>query len=281
MARVVANALPNILGQSVVVENRAGAGGAIGVAEVARARADGYSLLMGSTGSLSVNMVVQANLPYDTQRDFTPIALAARAPLVVIVNAKLPPQTLREFIDYSRARPDQVGVGTPGTGSNAHLALALFNNATGAQLLHVPYRGGGALIPDLIAGNLPASIVELSSSLPLHRAGQARILAIAAKQRSAHLPDVPTASEAGVPGFVVASAVGLLGPAGLPEEARGALLAAMQQALAEPETRQKLLDTGAELASAEEATPAGYAALLRDELAMARRGAEIAGVKAE
>jgi tripartite-type tricarboxylate transporter receptor subunit TctC len=281
VARILAPRLSAYLGQSVVVENRAGAGGSIGAAEIARSRPDGYNLLMGSNGPLTVDVVAQANLPYDPLKDFTPIALAARAPLTILVTKSLPPRTLAEFIAYVRARPDQVGVGTPGTGSTAHLALALFASMAKAPLLHVPYRGGGALVPDLVAGNLPAAIAELSSTLPLHRDGQARILAIAATHRSAQLPDVPTVIESGVPGFTATSYVGLLGPAGLPEEMRRTLLEAMGKALAEPETRQKLTDTGAELASAQEATPTGFATLLREELAKARHAAEIAGLKPE
>jgi tripartite-type tricarboxylate transporter receptor subunit TctC len=279
--RIIAARMQERLGQPMVVENRPGAGGSIGTAEVARARPDGYALLGSTAGPLVINPLVQANIPYHPLRSFAAIGMASRVPMVVIVNPRVEARTLPELIALSRARPGSVTIGTSGIGGANHLPLELLNAATGAGMVHVPYRGGGAAVPDLVAGNVAGLLTEFSSTLDLHREGRARILAVASARRNALLPDVPTFIEAGLPGFTAEAFVGLAAPAGTPEPVLARLQAALAAALAEPETQAKLQAIGAEVATPEQQTPAGFAAYLEAEIAKARRGVEIAGLKPE
>jgi tripartite-type tricarboxylate transporter receptor subunit TctC len=279
VARLVAPAMAERLGQPVVVDNRPGAGGSVGAAAAARSRPDGYTMLLGSTGPLSVNPVVQANLPYDAERDFAPVGLISRTPLAVTVRAGLPPRTLGELIAYSKANPGRATVASSGTASASHLAIELFNAATGAGLVHVPYRSGGDLTPDLVAGNVAAAMFEISTAMPLHREGRARVLAVASARRSPTAPDIPTVIEAGVPDFTAVSYVAIVLPSGVPADVVEALRAALAGAVGDPVVRRRLEEMGTEAATGEDVTPAGLAAFLRGEAERARRGAAIAGLR--
>jgi tripartite-type tricarboxylate transporter receptor subunit TctC len=281
VARLMQPRLSERLGQPVVVENRTGAGGSIGAELVARARADGHSLLAGSNGPLTVNPVVQARLPYDPQRDFAPIGMAMQVPLALMVQNSLRIASIAALVAAARARPNEIGVGTAGVASSTHMALALFGAATGAALLHVPYRGGGAAMPDFLAGNVPAVFTELSTALPVHADGKGRIIGIAAAQRLPALPDIPTMIEQGVADFTAASYVGLLATAGTPEEAMRPLAQALAAEVANPEFARRIGEMGGEVATPALASPQGFAAFLREELARARRAAEIAGIRPE
>ncbi|MBR0646481.1 Bug family tripartite tricarboxylate transporter substrate binding protein [Plastoroseomonas hellenica] len=281
VARLMQPRLAERLGQPVVVENRTGAGGSIGAELVARARADGYSLLAGSNGPLTVNPVVQARLPYDPMRDFAPIGMAMQVPLALMVQTSLRIAGIAELVAAARARPNEIGVGTAGVASSTHMALALFGAATGAALLHVPYRGGGAALPDFLAGNVPAVFIELSTALPVHVDGKGRIIGIAAAHRLPALPDIPTMIEQGVADFVAASYVGLLATAGTPEDAMRPLTAALATEVANPEFARRIGEMGGEAATPELASPRGFADFLRAELTRTRRAAEIAGIRPE
>jgi tripartite-type tricarboxylate transporter receptor subunit TctC len=279
VGRLVGERVGEALGQPVVVENRAGAGGAIGAEYVARAAPDGYTLFVGSNGPLTVNPFVQAKLAYDPLKDFAPIGLTSLVPHAIIVNAALPAKTLPELVALSKQR--QVGVGTAGVGSATHLTLARFNAASGAQLVHVPYKGGGALLPDLVAGNIQGAMTEFSSALPHHRSGKARFVAVAADKRSPLAPDVPTMDEGGVKGFTAASYIGILAPAGTPAEVVAALQAALAKALASPAVLGRMRELGVEVASPELMTPAGFGAFIRQDYERSREAAQLAGIKAQ
>lgn len=279
VGRAVGQLLGERLRQTVIVENRAGAGGSVGAEVVARSPADGYTLLVGSNGPLTVNPLVQARLGYDPLTSFRPIGLANRVVHVLVVGPGLRVATVAEFV--ARSRTASAGVGTPGIGSAAHLTLELFNAASGAGATHIPYRSGGALVPDLVGGNLPAAMVELSSVLPVHREGKVRILAVAGAARAPQAPEVPTLAEAGVPGVIASSYVGVLAPAGIPAAVEQALAAALASALADPGLRERFEASGGELVTGVETTPDGFAAFLRAEAATARRAAELAGLKPE
>ncbi len=278
-SRILSAPLAQELGQPVVVENRAGAGGSVGALAVARLRADGYTIMLGSNGPLSVNPTIQPNIGYDPQKDFAFIGLACRTAQTLVVKKGLAPKTLAEFLDYARARPGAVTVGSSGVGSTAHLALETFNARTGLQLQHVPYGSGGAMAPDLVAGNIDAAITEISTSLPLHRDGQVRILALAAARRSALAPEIPTVEEAGVPGYREAAFLGLVLPVNPPAEVLARLAEALAKVLAQPETRRRLQEVGSEVAEAMEQTPAGFATFLAEELARTRIAATRAGLR--
>ncbi|MEN0076706.1 MAG: tripartite tricarboxylate transporter substrate binding protein [Paracraurococcus sp.] len=279
VARVVAPLLAERLGQPVVVENRAGAAGNVAATQFARARPDGYAILLGSNGPLTVNPVIQANLGYDPGRDFTPIGLLVRTPNVLAVHPSLPARTLAELIALGRAAPGTVSCGSSGTGSTSHLAIASFNAATGAGLQHVPYGSGGAMAPDLIAGTIKSGMTEISTALPLHREGAVRILATGSAGRLPVVPEVPSFEEAGVPGFRAAAYLGLVAPTGTPPAVLETLARAAAAAVADPGIRQRFAEMGSEMAAPAEASPAGFAAFLRQEGAWTREAAERAGLR--
>ncbi len=277
VGRLVAEGMAQALGQPLVVENRAGAGGSVGAAEVARAAADGYTLLSGSNGPLTVNPFLQAKLAYDPLKDFVPVGLTSLAPHALIVNAAVPARTLQELIALSRQQ--QIGVGTSGVGSATHLTLERFNAQTGAKLLHVPYRGGGALLPDLVAGTIQGAMTEFSSALPHHRSGKARFVAIASAKRSALAPDVPTMVESGVADFTAASYIGVLAPAGTSSDVLARLQAALAAALKSPKTLDRMRELGIEVVGPELMTSAGFGAFIREEYERSREAVKLAGLK--
>ena len=278
LARLVAGPMAERLGRPIVIENRAGAGGSLGAELVARAPADGYTLLFGAGGPLTANPVLQANIPYDVERDFRPIGLVGILPMICQVTARLPVRNLTELIALMRQRDGALTVATPGTGSAAHLAWELLLAGAGVKVTHVPYRGGSAMIPDLISGTVDAGMVELPSALPLHQEGKAPIIAIATEARSAHLPGVQTFIEAGLPNFTAGSYGGLLAPAATPAEVIGKLHAALTATLDDAAIQARIGEVGAILASPGQRTPDGFAQFLRNELANARRAARLAGL---
>jgi len=278
VARLMAEGMAASLGQPVVVENKPGAGGSLGAEQVARAAPDGYTLLCGSNGPLTVNPFVQAKLGYDPLKDFAPIGMTSLVPHALIVHASVPARSVQELVALSRK--EQVGVGTSGLGSATHLTLERFNAATGAKLLHVPYKSGGALLPDLVAGTIQGAMTEFSSALPHHRGGKARFVAIASTRRSALAPEVPTMIESGVKDFTAASYVGVLAPAGAPPDAISRLQAALGAALAAPRTLERFGELGVE-AAPELATPAAFSDFMRREYERSREAAQLAGLKKE
>ena len=278
LARIVANRMSERLGRPVTVDNRTGAGGSVGAAVVARATPDGYTLLFGSGGPLTANPVLQPDLPYDAVRDFRPIGLAGILPMVCQVSSRLGATTLTQFIEIARARQGQLTVATPGSGSAAHLALELFMAGANLRVTHVPYRGGSAMVPDLLSGAVDAGFVELPSALPLHRDNTARIVAVATPERSPHLRAVQTFIEAGLPGYTAGSYGGLLAPAATPSDIIATLHSAFQATLADAEVQSRIVEVGAILASAAQRTPEGFAVFLATELANARRAATLAGL---
>lgn len=278
LARIVAARMSDRLGRPLTVDNRTGAGGSVGAAVVARAAPDGYTLLFGSGGPLTANPVLQNDLPYDAVRDFKPIGLAGILPMVCQVSSRLGATTLTQFIEIARTRQGQLTVATPGSGSAAHLALELFMAGANVRVTHVPYRGGSAMVPDLLSGAVDAGFVELPSALPLHLDNTARIVAIATPERSPHLQGVQTFIEAGLPGYTAGSYGGLLAPVATPPDIIATLHAAFQAALADTEVQSRIVEVGAILASATQRTPEGFADFLAAELANARRAARLAGL---
>ncbi len=281
MARLFGAFITRRLGQPVVVENRTGAAGAIGSEAVVRSRADGYTLLLGSPGSIINGPLLTAQPRFDPFADLTPVAMLGQVPLVIIIRAGLPIRTLAELVRYSREHPGGVSIGTSGIGGAHHLPLELFKAATGANLVHVPFRGGGATLPDLLAGNLDGTLIELSTVLDLHRDGRARILGVAAPARSALVPDVATFIEQGQAGFVAGSFVALFAPAGTPEPVLATLQRVMAEAMADPEVQTRMRGFGADLATPAELTTPGMQAYLRGEREKAQRAIGIAGLKPE
>ena len=276
VGRLVAEGMSQALAQPMVVENRGGAGGGIGAGEVARAAPDGYTVLSGSNGPLTVNPFLHANLSYDPLKDFAPIGLTSLAPHSLIVNAAVPAKTVQELVALSKKQ--QIGVGTSGIGSATHLTLERFNAQTGAKLLHVPYKSGGVLLPDLIAGTIQGAMTEFSSALPHHRSGKARFVAIASAKRVAQASDVPTIAES-VAGFTAASYIGLLVPAGTPAEVIARLQAALAAAMKAPKTLDRMRELGIEPATPELMTARGFSEFIRKEYESSRDAVRLAGLK--
>ena len=215
-ARLVSGPLSAALGQQVVVENRAGAGGIVGTELVARAAPDGYTLTVGSAGTHGVNQSLYPKLPYNVLRDFQPVARLTDAPSILAVHPSLPVRSVKELISLARARPGQIMYASAGSGTSTHLAAALFEHLAGIKLVHVPYKGGGPAIVDVLAGQVPVTFGTAASVSPHTRSGRLRGLAVTGGQRSAVLPDLPTIAESGLPGYEMLNWLGLFAPAGTP-----------------------------------------------------------------
>jgi tripartite-type tricarboxylate transporter receptor subunit TctC len=278
--RILADVVHKSLGQPVVVENRAGAGGGVGAELVARAAPDGYTLLVGSNGPLTVNPFVNANIAYDPLKDFSAVALISYVPHVLIVTNKLGLKSVGELIALSKTRP--LNIATSGVGSATHMTVERFKQATGANITHVPYKSGGSLLPDVINGSVDGAMTELSTAVELHKGGQARIVGVASASRSRLAPDIPTFDEQGVKGFVARSFIGVVAPAATPGEIIGKLQAAIAAGLAPGSAPAgKLAATGSELASPEQMTPAGFAAFIQRDYEDMRAAAKSAGLGAK
>jgi tripartite-type tricarboxylate transporter receptor subunit TctC len=276
VARVVSEPMQQTLGQPIVVDYRTGAGGSLGADQAAHSPPDGYTLFTGSNGPLTVNPFVQAKLNYDPIKDFVAIGLANLAPHCLAVNEAVPAKTLQELIALSKQQA--VNVGTSGAGSASHMTLARFNAATGANITHVPYRGGGALIPDLLSGSITGAMTEISTVLPQVGGGKVRILGVAWSKRSPQLPDVPTMIEQGVKDFTAASYVGILAPAATPADIVKTLEAALVKALNTKELQQKMLNSGAELVPDDLMTSQGFGDYIKKEYELTREAAKLAGL---
>lgn len=246
ITRILLNRMATSLGQNFVVENRPGAGGNTGTAAAAHAAPDGYTLVMSTSGPLAANKALFKDLGYDPQKDFAPICLFATLPNIVVINAKLPPKTLLELIEYAKQHPKELNYGSVGVGSSQHLAGAYFEQLTGTQLVHVPYRNIASYTPDFISGQVPLGFQLLPNVLGLIQNGDARALAVAGSKRMAALPDVPTAAEAGLQNYESYAWLALLAPANIDKALIDKLYAAAQDATKDPKLRALFAEQGAE-----------------------------------
>ncbi|WP_161600905.1 Bug family tripartite tricarboxylate transporter substrate binding protein [Teichococcus oryzae] len=244
VARLLASRLRDDFGQPVVVENKPGASGTIAAQGVIRAAADGYTMMIASPSTLVVVPKATANPPYDSLRDMTPILQVASVPQVVVVPAKSPFRTLGELITYARANPGKLNYASSGIGAAQHLAAELLSRAAGVKMTHVPYRGSGQAMTDLIAGQVDLNVDTLPSNLPHIKSGAMRALAVTTPERVEWLPDVPTVAESGFPGFERTLWYMIVAPAGLPAPIVERWVSALNKALAHPETRQRLREAG-------------------------------------
>ncbi|HVZ50333.1 MAG TPA: tripartite tricarboxylate transporter substrate binding protein [Pseudolabrys sp.] len=277
VGRLIGDQMSKALGQPVVVENRGGAGGAIGANVVAHADPDGYTLFVGSNGPLTINPFVQAHLPYDPLKDFAAVALTSYVPHCIILNNNVPAKTLPELIALSKKQA--INMATSGVGSATHMTLERFKHATGANITHVPYKSGGALMPDLMGGTIQAAMTEFSTALQLHKGGKARIVAVASAKRSKLAPDVETFIEGGVKGFTAQSYIGILAPARTSPEIVAQLQKAIAGSLKEGSpAATRLIGLGAEIATPEQQTSAGFAAFIKDDYENMGQAAKLAGI---
>ena len=268
LARAVAPELSRALGQQFVVDNRAGAGGNIGAEMVAKAAPDGYTLLMGTVGTQSINKWLYTKLAFDPQKDFAPVTLVAGVPNVMVMGvdtaARLNIQSVPDFIRYARANPGKLNMASSGNGTSIHLAGELFKSMTGVFMTHIPYSGSGPALQALVAGQVDVMFDNLPSSMQLIKGGKLKAFAVTSATRAAALPDVPTVEEAGrLKGFEASSWFGLLAPAGTPADIVQRLQQETARALTTPAMKERLLANGA-VASGN--TPAEFAALIDAEL---------------
>lgn len=263
LARALAPRLQAALGQTVVIDNKPGAGGSIGATEAAKAEPDGHTLLMGHIGTLAVNPALYPRLPYDPQKSFVPVAAVARVPNVLVVNAISPVRTLAEFVARARAQPGRFSYSSGGNGSAAHIAFESLKQRTGIFMLHIPYRGTAPSITDLLGGQVDATFTGSPAVLPHVKNGRLRALAVSSSQRIGALPDVPTVAESGYAGFEADQWYGVVAPAHTPAERVARLNAEINRALAQAEVAQQLANEGA---IAMPGTPRAFGELIAREI---------------
>jgi tripartite-type tricarboxylate transporter receptor subunit TctC len=262
VARVLAERLSDKLGQAVPVENRTGAGGNVGVENVVRSPADGHTLLMGTTGTLTINPHLYTNMGFNPATDLAGISMAFATDHVLIVHPSVPARTAQEFLALLRARPNQFSFGSGGNGSSTHLVPELFKLAARVEMQHVPYRGSAPALNDTVAGNVQVMLDQLPSALPMIQGNRVRALAVTGPRRSRVLPDLPTMAEIGLPQAEATSWGAVMAPAGTPPAAIERLNAAIRESLAEPAVQQRLAAAGADAVAS---TPAELAATMRSE----------------
>jgi tripartite-type tricarboxylate transporter receptor subunit TctC len=265
LGRILAERMRAPLGQTIIVENVPGASGSLGVGRVARAAPDGYTLVIGYWGTHVANGAVYA-LPYDVQGDFEPISLTVTIPMVIVSKNAAPAKNLPELIGWLKANPDKASAGTTGMGGIEHIGGLLFQSITGTRFQFVPYRGAAPAMQDLVAGQIDLMIVNLTTSLPQVRDGNIKAFAVAAKTRLSAAPDIPTADEAGLPGFYVTGWLGLWAPKGTPKDVISKLNFAAVTALADPTVRTPLADLGMEIFPRDQQTPEALAAYQKAEI---------------
>jgi tripartite-type tricarboxylate transporter receptor subunit TctC len=249
IARTVAPPLSEQLGQSIVIDNRAGANGAIGTAEVKRAPADGYTILVGVAGTMVVAPHLNAELPFNAQKDFVPITLAATSPFIIAVHPSLPVNSIGELVSYAKANPNKLNFGSSGSGGAPHLAGELFKRTAGVQMIHVPYRGLALAITDLLAGQIQVGFIDVGLAMPHVKSGKLKALAITSAQRSATAPELPTVAESGVPGYSSGTWYGFFAPAGTSDSIVQRLDTEVVKVLNSPDVKSKLIAQGAEPAT--------------------------------
>ena len=276
-ARIVAAGLSERLKQQIVVENRTGAGGAIGAEVAAKAAPDGYTLLLGSASEI-VMLPVVARIPFDPVRDFAPVAMVSDIALVLAVHPSLAAQSVQELIALAKSRPGAINYGSAGIGATSHLAMAMFNAMTGTQMVHVPYKGSVPATADLVAGHLQVGTPTLPAALPYVKSGQLRVLAVTSARRWPTLPDVPTLAESGVPGYEMTLWTGLMAPAGTPQDIVTQLHRETVEVLAMPQVKEAIGRQGGEINTG---GPAEFGALIKADLAKWKRVVKEADIKVD
>jgi tripartite-type tricarboxylate transporter receptor subunit TctC len=264
LARRLAESLAKPLGQPVIVENKAGAGGNIGSEFVANAKPDGYTILFGTSGPLAINISLYKNQGYDPRTSFTPIARIGHLPNILVVNPKVPAKNLTELIAYAKKHPDELSYASSGNGASSHLAGVLFNDLAGTNILHIPYRGTGPALNDLLGGQVSMAFTDILTALPHIKSGTLRPIGLASAKRSAALPDLATLDEQGLKGYDVSVFFGIVAPKGTPAPVVQKLNAAFNQAMSDPTIEQVLAHQG--IVRADDTTPEGLAKFINSEV---------------
>ena len=262
-ARLIAEPVGQRLGQPLVIENRAGAGGNIGTEIAARAKPDGYNLLMGSITPNAINVHLYPKLPFDLIKDFTPITFVSYLPIIIVVPVNSSIKSVAELITFAKANPGKLTYGSAGVGSSQHLAAVQFMSATKTDMMHVPYKGTAPAEADLMAGHISV-MFDTATAIPFINGGKLKPLGVMSKKRNPALPNVPTLDEAGIPDLYASSWYGLMGPAGMPPSIVNKLNAELNEALRSPEVQKRMSDLGAEIGGG---TPAEFANFIQSEIA--------------
>ena len=278
LGRIVAGELNKAFGVSVIPDNRAGAGGNIGTEAVARSAPDGYTLLMCTVGTQSINASLYSKVAFDPIKDFAPVTLVATVPNVLVVNPSVKANNVKELIALAKSQPGRLNYGSSGNGSSVHLSGELFKSMTGVFMTHIPYRGSAPAVADLLAGQVDLMFDNLPSVMPHIKAGKLRALAVTTARRSVSLPDVPTIAEAGVPGYEATSWFGVVAPAGTPAPVVARLQQTIAKALGAPEVREKLSGQGAEPVGN---SPEAFAQYIRAEIAKWAKVIKVSGAKVD
>jgi tripartite-type tricarboxylate transporter receptor subunit TctC len=265
VARIVAKRVSESVGQPIVIENRGGAGSILGTEVVQKAEPDGYTLLLGQSGPISINPAVYKDLRYDPVKDFAPITMTTAYPYMLVVNTKLPVRSLREFVALAKSKPGELNYGTTGIGAANHLVTELFSGKAGIKMTHIPYRGTALAVADLVGGQVTMVFADPISALPQVQAGNLRALAVTSRERSPVAPDVPTIAESGYPGFDAIAWHGILAPAKTPPEIIRKLNAEIVKALQNPETRTLLTNQAMQTVGN---TPEEFAAFIKQDIAI-------------
>ena len=276
LARAIGQKMTESWGQPVIVDNRPGANGNIGTELAARATPDGYTILMATAATHSINNTLYPGLAWDAVRDFAPIGLVALVPNILVVNNALPVRSVKELIAYARANPDKLTHGSPGNGSTSHLSMELFKSLTGTRMIHVPYKGSAPVLADLTGGQISLTMDNIPVYLPHAQAGKIRALAVGSAKRTPAAPDLPTAEEAGVPGLIAVSWFGLVAPARAPQRVVDQLSKETARILKLPDVHKRISDLGAEPVGG---TPQEYAAFIKAEINKWRKVIQAAGVR--
>ena len=277
-ARVVQAPLSELLGQAVVIDNKAGASGMLGAGMVAKSAPDGYTLLLGNIASLAINVGIYPKMPYDPQKDFTPILRTVDVNYVLVVHPSVPARTVGELIAYARANPGKLSYGSSGSGSLPHLGTELIKAQAGVDMVHVPYKGGGPMVSDVLGGTIQVALADQANLMPHVASGRVRALAVATTKRSANAPELPTIAEAGLAGFDATAWQGLVGPVGMPADVVRRLNEAFNKVMASLAVREKLLGAGLEPVGG---TPEQFGRFIGDEIGKWSKIAKDVGAKPE
>ncbi len=278
VGRAIADKLTQMWGQSVVVDNKPGAGGNIGADFVAKSPPDGYTVVMGALSTHAVNPSLYPKMPYDAVKDFAPISLVAITPNVLVVNPNLPVNSVKDLIAYARANPGKLSFGSGSNGSAGHLAGELFKVDTGTDMVHIPFKGGAPALQALLAGDTQLMFDNLANSMQQVKAGKLKALAVTTERRSALVPDLPTMAESGVPGFDISTWFGIMAPAGTPPDVIAKWNTDLVKVLSSPDMRERMTAQGAEAAPD---TPAEFSAFIARELAKYARIVKASGAKVD
>jgi tripartite-type tricarboxylate transporter receptor subunit TctC len=276
LARMLAAKLGEAFGKPFIVENIPGAGGVVAAELVARSAPDGHVLMMGDSGAMAINIALNPKVPYHPLKDFTLITALAAVPTVLVANPSVPAASLQEFVTWAKSRPGKLSYGSAGNGSVHHLTMAVFASRAGLDMLHVPYKGGTALVAAVLSGEVQSGWSGIPNVLAHIRAGKLKVYAISTAQRSGTLPDVPTAAELGFPGFDIATVIGLQAPAGTPREVVARLQAAVAKALRERDVAERMANLAMEL---RENGTEDYVRFVKEDLERYNAAVKAAGVK--